>query len=670
MQLTPKKALKYFLQALLIVGVIVALGFLSFTGMLALCGIVACAITSFALTAMIEGEVYAQNVLRGVEKLLKGKWFDNKYLKHAIYIRELNKLLKEQENIDASKFLQEYSARLKAFEALQAEKEKLGLLYFASDKFKQKFEMTEKLLQEEQKYFIDLMEGNVHKDDAISSDAIAQIVEQKRFVEQGSKNEAKNLKDKISKEFKQKHAISPWCLAASVFAGVGMGLVFFSVAPESIIATAAFFGVALSASAFPVGVTVAIVALSAMAAVGYTVLVYNTLTDMLQNDAVQKWIEGIKKFFKPGDEGVTTEFVAKRIFGALGVALLVALCTFATITTAGTWWYAAKAGAIFILPQLERLAAWLSTPLVIVMGIGQLGFNLYNSLKSVKIAQSFIKFIRHLNVELIKKWFDESTLKKDYFDREILIQFVNPFRFIALIIALPFKVLVFLGHVISSAVMGDRFEGIPVEACVVPAGVNEITTDFRYFFQKPHGESQKPKEIKMDLISEEHKLDKKEKAHAHTHEGHDHSHTDIPGKVLLVALSPIYFLSALWDFGCSLSTLEEFTYEAMAEAGEKSLIKAFFGMEAWDVLSNSDKALSSTVEEENMKKELSAHKIFKRLADADKSKGLTENEKDFFTQVEKDLRHSDVVYTAVFEKAEKNGPSEPAKAFLAKVKLS
>jgi|GEM_PF-2126834 len=673
MRVSAKKVLKYGLACLLIPAVIVALGFISFTGMLVLCGIVGVAIGSFVLTGMIEGEVYAQSILHGLEKLFKGKWFESEYLKRAIYVRELNLLLKDKAKVRQSRFLQAYKKLAEELAVLQEQKERLGVLYFFSGAFKQKFEKAEKRLQDGQKYFIDLVDVSQESAGARQGDPLLQDLDV--VFPLGKRVE-------ISEEIDKKHAISPWCLAAGVCAGVGMGLVFFSVGPESIVAAAAFFGVALSASAFPVGVTVAIVILAVIAAMGYTVLIYNTLTDMLQNDAVRNWINNVREFFSSPKETLIIKIVA-----TIGVALLVGLCIFATITTAGTWWYAAKAGVNFILPRLQSFAALLSTPFVIVMGIAQLGFNLYNSLKSVRIAKSFVKFIKNLSIESIKnKYYQSSFYKKNYAEKETLKSRVNPFRFLSGIIELPARFLFFLGHVAASAVMGDRFEPIPAEACVVPGAIVEITADMPFFVDEGHDHehSEKHKEKKAErsgsrtLVEDPEesalKKDKDHKEHEHAHEEHSHSHTDIPGKILLVVLSPLYLLSFMWDFCCSLSELPVWSREEISKAAEKSFIKSFFGIEAFEILTEVKKDAVDSLEDSE-RKIFSAHKIHKKLVDPNKSASFSEGEKTFF----KDLRaqlcntQSQLAYANIFNNANSNGEidnfSEPAQVLFAKVSV-
>ncbi len=674
MQVRAKKVLKYGLACLLIPAVIVALGFISFTGMLVLCGIVGVAIGSFVLTGMIEGEVYAQSILHGLEKLFKGKWFESEYLKRAIYVRELNLLLKDKAKVRQSQFLQAYKKLAEELAVLQEQKERLGVLYFFSGAFKQKFEKAEKRLQDGQKYFIDLVDISQESVGARQGDPLLQDLDIVFPFDE---------RNKISEEIDKKHAISPWCLAAGVCAGVGMGLVFFSVGPESIVAAATFFGVALSASAFPVGVTVAIVILAVIAAMGYTVLIYNTLTDMLQNDAVRNWINNVREFFSSPKETLIIKIAA-----TIGVALLVGLCIFATITTAGTWWYAAKAGVNFILPRLQSFAALLSTPFVIVMGIAQLGFNLYNSLKSVGIAKSFVKFIKNLSIESIKKkYYQSSFYRKNYAEKETLKSRANPFRFLSAIIELPARFLFFLGHVAASAVMGDRFQPIPAEACVVPGAIVEITTDMPFFVDEGHDHehSEKHKEKKAEtsgtrILAEDpeksvSKKDKDHKKHEHAHEEHSHSHTDIPGKILLIVLTVtlIYPLSFLWDFCCSLSELQAWSREEISKAAEKSFIKSFFGIEAFEILTEVKKDVADSLEDSELKI-LSAHKIHKKLTDPSKSASFSEDEKTFFKNLRAELcnTRSQLAYANIFNNANSNSEidnfSEPAQALFVKVR--
>src|SRR3990167_5089713 len=71
-----KKALRYGLSGLLVVGLIFLTGFLSFAGVLAINGSISLAITFFLLAGGIEGEVYAQNINQSLIKIFKGNYLE------------------------------------------------------------------------------------------------------------------------------------------------------------------------------------------------------------------------------------------------------------------------------------------------------------------------------------------------------------------------------------------------------------------------------------------------------------------------------------------------------------------------------------------------------------------------------------------------------------------
>lgn len=601
-----KKYLRSGLTGLLVVGVIAAIGFLSFTGMLVLSPVILFAILTFIAVAAIEGEVYAQSIKAALKKLFK-----RNHLKDAISLRKLNRLAKENKkkpDNEKSAFLTDYQAYLDQYEKLKAEKEKLGWFYVWW--FEEAKDLRDQLKAVKQQ----LKWRRSHFKHFLFEDIKGDPLEQNSIINAFKNSSSATLLLKIT----QRTRLSYLCFAASMIAGIGMGFVFLSVAPESIIATATFFGIALSAGAFPLVVTVMLYALAIVAAAGYMMLIYHALTDMLQNKTFKQWWKGLKAFFDTPKPGIDLPFVVKRCFMFIGVLLVVGLAIFATVVTAGTWWGAAKVGAAFI----PVVSEWLSGAAVAIMGLTGLLFGLHNSITSVKQ-------ISHFSWKSIKNQFRDLRKKiENYFETENLGQKLNPFRAIIVMIEIPFKLLAFLGHLVSTGVAGDRFEPVSPLLSAIVGATNDGLVDFHFVFPDNHDHhhhhSDDPHDKKEKLKT---KSDSFSKWLAYDDESHAHSHTDIPGKFLFIALSPLYFLSALVDFVCS-----QFNDEPKKPilTFSQALKKSFFGR---DVLllskKNPEDTMSTQTKGVNYSDQFVEHTVARALAKNE----LNKNEKEFFGDV-------------------------------------
>ena len=123
-----KKALRYGLSGLLVVGLIFLTGFLSFAGVLAINGSISLAITFFLLAGGIEGEVYAQNINQSLIKIFKGN-----YLEETLLTRKLEELAKQHTKV---KFFLDYKALRDHINQLRAQHDTAENLASAEKKLK------------------------------------------------------------------------------------------------------------------------------------------------------------------------------------------------------------------------------------------------------------------------------------------------------------------------------------------------------------------------------------------------------------------------------------------------------------------------------------------------------------------------------------------------------
>jgi hypothetical protein len=571
---------------LLMSGMILVTGFISFSGMLVLHSSVYLAIATFFLAGVIEGEVYAQNISSALLKL-----FNSHYWEEAVLDKLLSRLTKH--HFHQSKFLTDYQKLKEYIAALEDD-------HTHDKEIKKNLTNAKAQLKARYKLFRDSMLSK--SQDSNLADELNPILinllteEDKQKILKTKQNLAKlspaqekiliqHIQVKTKKEIDRKILLSRLSGVLTIVAGISCGLVGIEVAQSSLTVLGLHFGIALSGAAL----TASVFALAAVGAIGYIMLIYNTFSEMIKDDAIQKWTRKIKNFYANSNWG-------EKILGTIGVLLVVGLGVFATIATAGTWWYAAKYGARMI-PGVARFASLIRGIVVTLMATTSLLFTVVNSLKSVKELSK---------ISLRKSWINIKHTIAEYWGKENIWQFINPFRFIINLVTLPFKFLTFIGHLFSMGIMGDKLAGVPPLITTLLSTTNEALQDAHYFlteetyaaydiyycrdgkkapmnsFLITGGElflinkkglrvpvlnrlelekivnitpNQSFISIKNSLTYETknsifeaiyHKIGKKPE-----HHHHDHTHTDIIGNILKIALFPFYLLSTAWDYGFS-----------------------------------------------------------------------------------------------------------------------
>lgn len=493
-----RRYLRYAAGGAFVSGIILVTGFLSFTGMLVLNDSIYLAIAAFFLAGGIEGEVYAQNINTSLIKILTGD-----YLKDVLISKKLAKLAKDKKYAN-NHFLMDYKTLLDYAKKLEAK-------HSHDEKHIQELEKTKRSLKWMQRYFRDFIldkKGELPVDESIQKE-ISQLV---------TPEEKKSLKNEIEKKI----LLSRLSWLLNIGAGISCGLVGLEVAQSSILAVSAYFGVAISGTAL----TASVFGLSIVAAIAYTLLIHNTISSMIQNDTLKKWAKKTRHFFSRKTDEKVWKYGLRVLGGALGVGIVLGLGIFATVATAGTWWYAAKAGAKMI-PRLARFASTLRTVTVSLMSITAITFTIFNSLQSAK---------ELVKISLREKFHEIYAKIMEHKDSETTAQFYNPIRFIIQVITIPFKALSFIGHLISMAIMGDKLAGVdPRLTTALNVGSEGLTDIHRFVPEKKQGVS-----TQTAVVDEDDDDDEEE-------EDHDH-HLDLTGKFLKLALFPLYALSALWDY--------------------------------------------------------------------------------------------------------------------------
>jgi len=293
----------------------------------------------------------------------------------------------------------------------------------------------------------------------------------------------------------------------SVFAGtfMGLGTLYLIAEPLTMIPLLASLPFLTS--------PLIIIPLAGIAAIAYGLLTFNALFNLLQNETIQKWGKDILQgFFPKAGEARSL----KGIFLAVSLIVLVALAVTLTVFTAGTW--------MTIAEKTKPLFDWLSAIPSFVMGwinpfvtgASTVAFNLQNTATTRDLIQGEFN-ARESLWSLFKTHVSNSleTIQKT----ENKIQWFNPFRIILKLTLIPLLVLLFLGHIVTIAVTGDRMPGLHPLLCCLCDGFDEIAADGHYFLPK--------------------------RSDSHDCESHDHEN-NLPTLLLKASLTPLMFLAALW----------------------------------------------------------------------------------------------------------------------------
>ena len=488
---TIRKALKWALTHLLTGGVVVAIGLLSYCGMLVLFPSIPLALLAFIFAGLVEGEVFKQNITNGVAQL---KLLGKKGLSHLIERAIDEQVCKASpETIANTPFLQDYLTQQAIVKSFQHKK------LTAAEKKRQAKEKA-RLERMRQYWVLRILEESA---EPLSPHSLIAMVR------------------KTLPALRRKRLLIYVSLPFCVAAGIGFGF-----------ATASALNIALLSLSLS-ALTPLVWPLAAVACVGYVFLIYNTVSDIICNETLSKWKHQIAAWFKKGtNKHGEKESAWRHGLRVTGIGLLLTLAiglgVLATLATAGTWWLAVKEGAR-LLPWLVRGANIIRNIIVPITFFTSLVFVLRNSLESVK----------HI-IHTIQNTHPLERLKKRFLNWINSLKQFNPFRFLAEIIAAPFKMLVFIGHLIATGLAGDRTPGLSrsgTVASAVAGALSDGLVDGHYMDPGDHEE-----EHDHGVTSH----------HDHEH-GHDHGHDDHDHGLLLdaflkVLLSPLYFLAAVWDF--------------------------------------------------------------------------------------------------------------------------
>lgn len=417
----------------LTLGVIVAFGILSASGMILVLPAAAFVISAFIFGGVVEGEVFNQEIFEGLHDLtLLGK---RGY--RTLFIDALEQYIKQQQ-VNAGLLL-DYQ-RIKQFlKAVRGKK--------LTDAQKEEKKQAKKRLKHMQEFFFQqamaAQQADIAEEDETLSAAIVEIKKQ-------------------MPAFRAKMTFFRIALPVSMLCGAGFGLATASALPVAFAA----IGLSMSFMVWPLAV---------IAAIGYTFLIFHTAKDILFSDSFRKWKASIKKYFVPGPEGVTAKFVLKAALITLAAAGIVALCVMGTLATAGTWWIAVKHGAKLI-PYVQNAANIIRAILTPIAAFGNFVFSIFNSFESLQMVINTVQNaepVRHLR----EQW---QQLRA----HENWGQILNPFRFVAKGIQKSADAVLLLGHVLASGTARDQFMNISPTVLAATTAGSELTQDMTFFFEE------------------------------------------------------------------------------------------------------------------------------------------------------------------------------------------
>jgi hypothetical protein len=237
-----------------------------------------------------------------------------------------------------------------------------------------------------------------------------------------------------------------------------------------------------------------VIPVAIISGIAYGFLTYNSCSDFLLDNSITTWWNNFSNLFR---QGFTLD--AKRFSYLIFSGLILLLNLSLTICTAGTWWTLISEHSKGNLNSLKFLSP-------LILGLSALSFNLKNTIDTVKELEPTVENPAAIEQPQANESFWQSA---------------NPFRWLLAITYKPLEKLLFLGHLISIGVTGDRMPGVSPALSTILGTVSEGFEDVHYFFP---------------LNSEEY----------HDHD-HDHEHSNLPTLALKICFSPLFLLAAIWQ---------------------------------------------------------------------------------------------------------------------------
>jgi hypothetical protein len=412
-----KKILRKVLTILFANGSTISLGLLTVVGAMAFSASLWICIPSFLLAVAFEGQMNNEGVNNALRRILDANFTRRQILRQ--YLEE--KIQSDTDNL----ILNDYR---KLFFYLDELKKRIH-----STEQHQAIHDTEKQLKNIENFLLKRLMNKTSDDNESSLNVAADSLLQ-------------NDRKKLLLEMRNKIYLSrvSWIFVAG--GGAASGLATLSAIKAGIVV----FGFL---SLVPGGI---FIGLSAVAAVGYSLLLYENVCSMIAE--YKKSSQGL---FTQKENESSLKYGLRCAFVLLGIGLAI----FATVATAGTWWSAAKHGAE-LLNSNAKIASVIRTISISLMALPTAIFGVKNSLESIdKMGRSDFKgLLVSMGDELKNTWNKEAE------------KFLNPFWYVEKLITATAKASLFVGHLVTGGFVADRLERVPAAVSTSAIALSEGLT--------------------------------------------------------------------------------------------------------------------------------------------------------------------------------------------------
>lgn len=490
-----KKIPYYLILTFLTAGASLILGFLSFGGMYAIVPSLSLAFATFGLSVAYEGEIYLQNIKGAFNKLFKKNHLENYLAKEYL----LKNFPKETQDRNCPEFFKDYEKQLKLLSLFDHKQ--------LNKKSKHRKKQVEKTLSDMEKWFA--LHLFLAKD--TPNNSLDYSCSLQKWLENNKQEEWQAL-------LKKRQFIFNWVKAFSLFSALFMtlGTTYLIVEAFSVIPIIA----AIPFTLWPIMV----LPMALIAGVAYGMLTYNTVTDLINNDTLNKWYYKIRN-------DLSKELTARTFFIATMAIFLVGIALALTVCTAGTWWtIASKTRPLFSwMEKMPNFVMGVFHP--VITGVSTISFNVENiaeSMDMVDAATHSPNTFRSIYQSAVRG-FAHITANENW------LQILNPFRLLIKLTITPLRILLFLGHLVSYALTADRMPGVPQIVSALIAITSEGFEDAHYFLGQNKGSRDKDIPNTNQLL--EHHLSSES----------DHSQ-DIPSRFINMLALPLQACAAVWDY--------------------------------------------------------------------------------------------------------------------------
>lgn len=511
-KLKTKKIPKYLAILILLLGSCIYLGLLSFIGSMALWPIVALGYLALGMAVGFEGEIYLQNITQTLNKLFK-TFYTERLLAKTYLLDQLNLEATDK----TPRFFDDYNRQI-------------YLLNQFNDK-----RLTDKSLAE--KKAIETTLTDMEKWFALQLFTPASIKDTE-YVKELKAWFKTHGQDEVHRQCRYQKRGKVVAILLSIMSGGFMTLGFCHLL------TIIFTKISWLA-VIPVGILPQIIIpLAIVVGLAYTTLTMNSLSDMI-NGLPTGW-KSIKKTFK---ERMDRKTMAKNIGMAIVTILLLGLAIALTAFTVGSWKTivtdAQNTGKLYT--RLKNLPSFIMTRLYPSFAVfSTIIFNLQNTSSSMKFIYNKIHnrgAHAHHHVKSTESGF----------------QRWNPFRLIIKFFLIPFRLILFIGHLFSIGLQGDQIKHVPKPISVGVGAIAEGAEDTHYFEDYFSTHSHHLGGLPIDDQIKTHYKNRLEEGHGHSH------NNDIPTLILQFILLPIYLLATLWHWAGSQFTSTPCGFKRSAE---------------------------------------------------------------------------------------------------------